>query len=130
MFNQTNPKQPSSKAWTRYEAYKNAGNVQDAMRKGASHQDLKHDFENGHVKFDLENPTSQKRPPEAGTPDRDAASRAKIQARGSQDVAATAGPIPDFIKTEPVVERVEMSAATVAMLRMMMRETLDERLGP
>jgi hypothetical protein len=126
-FTEKNPKQLASKAWIRFEAYKMATTVQEALRKGASHQDLKHDFENGHVTIEGDGPTSQKRPPEAGTPDRDAASRAKVLVRGpgSQELAPT---IPDFIKTEPV-EKVEMSAATVAMLRRMMRETLDERLG-
>ncbi len=62
-----------------------------------------------------------KRQATESTPDRERAAGTKVAARGSQEIAA----VPDF----PMVEKVEMSAALIATLRNMMRETLDERLG-
>ena len=46
-FAKDNPKKVGSKAWDRYEQYKDANSISQAMEKKAGWQDLTADFEKG-----------------------------------------------------------------------------------
>ena len=99
-----NPKKPGSKAAERFALYKAATTIQDATIKGANWQDSSSDFEKGFLKA-----------PE-GTPDREAEARSKIQ---STDLVPKA--LPELTES---VSKVEMSAATISLLRTMIRDEI------
>ena len=121
-FQCENPKAPGTKANQRYDKYKNATNVKEALANGATTADLNGDFEKSFLKFvDDEGdndvnmkPKSGKHSAPLGSPDREAESRAKRQST--------------LVVQEAVTERVEMSGATISALRGMMREEIKECL--
>lgn len=114
-----NPKVPGSKAWDRSEKYKAAKTVMEAKELKASWQDMTSDFDKGFLKFvtsEMEvDHVSSKRGPQEGTPDREALARSKAAARSSEEE-----------KFE--LSKVEMSAATIQTLRMMLREELTNTM--
>ena len=121
-FAQENPKKPGSKAWDRYEAYKGTTTIAQATENKAGWQDLTADFEKGFLKImqEMDVDTAQgstKRPAPEGTPDREAQARTKAQASEL---------MPRILPTEvqDPVSKVEMSAATIATLRAVMREEI------
>lgn len=61
-YQQANPKRPGSLSWFRYEKYKSATTVQDALSKGMKRADLKFDFERGFVVGDGTSSSSLKKP--------------------------------------------------------------------
>ena len=119
-FAQENPKKPGSRAWDRYEAYKGTTTIAQATE---NKQDLTADFEKGFLKImpEMDVDTTQgatKRPVPEGTPDREAQARTKAQA---SDL------MPRIFPTEvqEPISKVEMSAATIATLRAVMREEIS-----
>ena len=122
-FAQENPKKPGSKAWDRYEAYKGTTTIAQATENKAGWQDLTADFEKGFLKImqEMEVEAAQgstKRPAPEGTPDREAQARTKAQA---SDLMPRTLPT----KVEDPISKVEMSAATIATLRAVMREEIS-----
>ena len=122
-FAQENPKKPGTKAWDRYETYKGTTTIAQATENKASWQDLTGDFEKGFLKImqEMEIEAAQgstKRPAPEGTPDREAQARTKAQA---SDL------MPRTLPTEvqDPISKVEMSAATIATLRAVMREEIS-----
>ena len=117
-FAKDNPKKVGSKAWDRYEQYKDANSISQAMEKKAGWQDLTADFEKGFLKImNVEVQGPNKRPAPEGTPDREAQARTKSQASNL---------IPRSLPTEieDPISKVEISAATLTALRMVMREEI------
>ena len=121
-YQEENPKAPGTKAWDRYEKYKRATTVAEAKDKKAGWQDLTSDFEKGFLKFvGVEHMDTSgsavKRPAPEGTPHKEAQARSK-----SQPVDL----VPRVLPTEApdAISKVEMSAATIATLRMVMREEI------
>ena len=114
-----NPKKAGSKAWERFEKYKHATTIAEAMGNSANWQDLSGDFEKGYMKIvdagDEPMTASTKRSAPEGTPDREAQARAKFQPTQL---------VPQVLVPEVLdpINKVEMSAATIAALRSMMRE--------
>ena len=121
---EANPKKPGSKAFERFDRYKTATTIGDATAKGANWQDLTGDFEKEYLKIpdlmlvDAAGPGSTKRAVPEGTPDREADARSKM---GSTTTIVPKALIPEV--SEPV-SKVEMSAATIAALRGMMRDEI------
>ena len=127
-FAKDNPKKVGSKAWDRYEQYKDANSISQAMEKKAGWQDLTADFEKGFLKImkdmdvEMQGPTKRPAPegtpaaPE-GTPDREAQARTKSQ-------ASTLIPRSLPTEIEDPISKVEISAATLTALRMVMREEI------
>ena len=121
---EANPKKPGSKAFERFDRYKTATTIGDATAKGANWQDLTGDFEKEYLKIpdlmlvDAAGPGSTKRAAPEGTPDREADARSKM---GSTTTIFPKALIPEV--SEPV-SKVEMSAATIAALRGMMRDEI------
>ena len=82
-FAKDNPKKIASKAWDKYEQYKGANSILQAMERKAGWQDLPADFEKGfrkimkHINVEMQGRT--KRPAPEGTPDREAQARTKSQ---------------------------------------------------
>ena len=117
-----NPKKPGSKAAERFDRYKAATTIQDATAKGANWQDLSSDFEKGFLKICGPKPLepiasgSAKRAAPEGTPDRESEARSKIQ---STDLVPKA--LPELTES---VSKVEMSAATISLLRTMIRDEI------
>eukprot|EP00434_Breviolum_minutum_P029783 symbB.v1.2.026333.t1/scaffold2623.1/size98372/5 len=142
MFQDQNPKKGGSNAWGRYEKYKKCTSIGEATAAGANWQDLSSDFEKGYMKFsipeDVEMPASTKRAAIEGTPDKEAEQRSRV----------SPSQVAPFVLAPPAAEavnKVEMSGATIAALRRMMREEvklgvedmeqkvaarLDQSLGP
>ena len=120
-FAKDNPKKVGSKAWDRYEQYKDANSISQAMEKKAGWQDLTADFEKGFLKImkdmDVEMQGPTKRPAPEGTPDREAQARTKSQ-------ASTVIPRSLPTEIEDPISKVEISAATLTALRMVMREEI------
>ena len=120
----SNPKKPGSKAFERFDRYKMATTIGDATAKGANWQDLTADFEKEYLKIpdlmalDAAGSGSTKRTAPEGTPDREANARSKMQ---STTTIVPKASIPE--SSEPV-SKVEMSAATIAALRAMMRDEI------
>ena len=114
-----NPQKTGSKAWESFEKYKHATTIAEATGNSASWQDLNGDFEKGYMKIvvagDETMTSSTKRSAPEGTPDREAHARAKFQP--TQLVPQVLVP-----EVSDPISRVEMSAATIAALRSMMRE--------
>jgi len=117
------PKKSGSKAWERYEAYKGTTTIAQATEKKAGWQDLTADFEKGFLKITQDMDVevvrvSTKRPAPEGTPDRETQARTKTQA---SDL------LPRTLPTEiqDPISKVEMSAATIATLRAVMREEIN-----
>lgn len=125
-FNNENPKTPGSKAFQRYEKYKGSTTIGETMGHGANWQDISGDFErqvltivNAETMEEVGATSSApKRGPPEGTPDREALSRAKVPAK---EVAPKVL-LQEGIATE--TNKIEMSAATIAAMRAMMREEL------
>ena len=123
-----NPKKPGSKAFGRFDRYKTATTIRDATAKGANWQDLTADFEREYLKIpalmpvDEAGPGSTKRSAPEGTPDREAGARSKMHSTTSIVPKAL---VPEA--SEPVT-KVEMSAATIAALRAMMRDEIKNGL--
>ena len=121
---EANPKKPGSKAFERFDRYKTATTIGDATAKGANWQDLTGDFEKEYLKIpdlmlvDEAGPGSTKRAAPEGTPDREADARSKMS---STTTIVPKALIPEA--SEPV-SKVEMSAATIAALRGMMRDEI------
>eukprot|EP00434_Breviolum_minutum_P015816 symbB.v1.2.013933.t1/scaffold996.1/size145880/14 len=121
-----NPKKPGSKAAERFDRYKAATTIQDATTKGANWQDLSSDFEKGFLKVCGPKPLetiasgSTKRAAPEGTPDREAEARSKIQ---STDLVPKA--LPELTES---VSKVEMSAATISLLRTMIRDEIKNSM--
>ena len=124
---QENPKKPGTKAHERFEKYKGAETIGDAMSKGANWQDLSGDFEKTFLKMphfmeqDLEGSQSVKRAAPEGTPDKEAQSRSKMP---STDMVPRAL-VPE---RSDAVTKVEMSAATISALQAMMRSEIQHGL--
>ena len=128
-FDQENPKTPGSKAFQRYDKYKPSKTVGEAMGAGANWQDITGDFERGLlVVVDVDMPgeggagSSVKRGAPEGTPDREASARAKAPLKELVPRSV----LNDGMEIE--TSRVEMSSATIAALRSMMREELANGL--
>ena len=125
-FAKDNPKKVGSKAWDRYEQYKDAKSISQALEKKAGWQDLTADFEKGYLKImkdmDVEVQGPTKRPAPEGTPDREAQARSKSQ---------TSEVIPRSLPTEieDPISKVEISAATLTALRMVMREEITNGIS-
>ena len=121
---EANPKKPGSKAFERFDRYKTATTIGDATAKGANWQDLTGDFEKEYLKIpdlmpvDAAGPGSTKRAAPEGTPDREADATSKMS---STTTIVPKALIPEA--SEPV-SKVEMSAATIAALRGMMRDEI------
>ena len=121
---EANPKKPGSKASERFDRYKTATTIGDATAKGANWQDLTGDFEKEYLKIpdlmpvDAAGPGSTKRAAPEGTPDREADARSKMS---STTTIVPKALIPEA--SEPV-STLEMSAATIAALRGMMRDEI------
>ena len=122
-FAQENPKKPGAKAWDRHEAYKGTTTIAQATENKAGWQDLTADFEKGFLKImpEMDGDTVQgstKRPVPERTPDCEAQSRTKAQA---SDL------MPRILPTEvqDPISKVEMSAATIATLRAVMRDEIS-----
>ena len=116
-FQVENPKKPGTKAWDRYEKYKDAVTISDATSKGAQWQDLSMDFEKGFMKCpslarNMDTTISNKRAAIEGTPDREALARSKVP------------PVEPF--SDASGSKVEVSAATIAAFRSMLREELAD----
>ena len=123
-FQTENPKKPGSKSWDRYEKYKASDTVGAASSLGASWSDISGDFERGYLTFKDENmPGVSKRGAPNGTPDREAQTRAKHKPRD-----ATSNPLmlalPSETSSNTGSAQLEMSAATIATFRAIMREEL------
>ena len=58
-YNQTNPKQKSSKAYERYEIYKTATSIGDAKKQGASLVDMVNDYNKGILKVMIDKSSSE-----------------------------------------------------------------------
>ena len=119
-FAKDNPKKVGSKAWDRYEQYKDAHSISQAMEKKVRGQDLTADFEKGFEKImkDMDEVRgSTKRPAPEGTPDREVQARTKSQ-------ASTLIPRSLPTEIEDPISKVEISAATLTALRMVMREEI------
>ena len=129
-FAKDNPKKVGSKAWDRYEQYKDANSISQVMEKKAGWQDLTKkagwqdlaaDFEKGFLKImkdmdvEMEGPT--KKPAPESTPDREAQARTKSQ-------ASTLIPRSLPTEIEDPISKAEISAATLTALRMVMREEI------
>lgn len=118
---QENPKKPGTKSFERFNQYKRAKTIGEATACGAW-QDLSGDFEKGFLKLvdpetDEEMPASTKRSAPEGTRDREAQTRSKMQPnQGNSQIL-----VPE---TSDPISKVEMSAATIAALRAMMREEI------
>jgi len=116
-----NPKKVGSKAWDRFDKYRHAKTIGEATQAGANWQDLTVDFEKGYfhlvASIDEDMPPSSKRSAPEGTPDRESQARASTRVPPSQMVPQVLVP-----EVSDPVTKVEMSAATIAALRMMMRE--------
>ena len=121
-YQEDNPKASGTKAWDRYGKYKTATTVAEAKDKKTGWQDLTSEFEKGFLKFvGVEHMDTSgsavKRPAPEGTPDKEAQARSKSQ---SVDL------VPRVLPTEvpDAISKVEMSAATIATLRTVMREDI------
>ena len=142
MFQDQNPKKGGSNAWGRYDKYKKCTSIGEATAAGANWQDLSADFEKGYMKFsipeDVAMPASTKKAAIEGTPDKEAKQRSRVS--HSQVAPLVLAP-----PAAEAVNKVEMSGATIAALRRMMREEvklgvedmeqkvaarLDQSLGP
>eukprot|EP00434_Breviolum_minutum_P026503 symbB.v1.2.023429.t1/scaffold2141.1/size89931/6 len=122
-FAQKNPKKPGAKAWDRHEAYKGTTTIAQATENKAGWQDLTADSEKGFLKImpEMDVDTVQgstKRPVPEGTPDCEAQSRTKAQL---SDLMPRILPT----KVQDPISKVEMSAATIATLRAVMREEIS-----
>ena len=75
-FAKDSPQKIGSKSWDRYEQYKDANSVLQAMEGRAGWQDLPPDFDKGFLKvmkdIDAEMQDPTKRPAPEGTPNREA----------------------------------------------------------
>ena len=126
-FQNGNPKKAGTKAHERFEKYKHSTTIGDAMFNGANWQDLSSDFEKNYMSVphlmvcDGEHAGSVKRTAPEGTPDREALARSKMP---STDI------VPKVLDPQPEdeVSRVEMSPATIALLRSMMRDEIKHGL--
>ena len=58
-FQEANPKQPGSKAFERYNQYREARTVADAIKQGASREDLQNDRKKGFLKMTGKTPRRQ-----------------------------------------------------------------------
>ena len=128
-FDQTDRKTPGSKAFQRYEKYKRSKMVGEAMGAGANWQDITGDIECGLlVVVDVDMPgeggpgSSVKRGAPDGTPDREASALAKAPLKE----VVPRSVLNDGMEIE--TSRVEMSTATIAALRSMMREDVANGL--
>ena len=126
-FEQENPKSPGSKAYQRYDKYKGSTTIQDATQNGANWQDITVDFEKGWLVvegftgvMEVDEAGGAKRTHPEGTPDREASTRARPHAREAPPTTLSNRPNNAEIETH----KVEMSAATMAAFRMMMREEI------
>ena len=132
-FINENPKKAGTKSYERYEKYKDCVTVEGATIAGGLWQDLSTDFEKGHLKFTVnddeqfaEPATAPKRSAPHGTPDREANARAKQQSTQVHKMTPDAiGRIPDFPVPEVTTDRCEMNPATIAVLRGMMKEEIN-----
>ena len=95
----------------------------DATCLGAQWQDLSADFEKGFLKFDMEMNPSSKRAATEGTPDREAHARAKNTPETAAHALMLATPQTSN-SSGAGINQVEMSAATMSILRNMMREEI------
>ena len=126
-FQNGNPKKAGTKAHERFEKYKHTTTIGDAMFNGANWQDLSSDFEKNYMSVphlmvcDGEHAGSVKRTAPEGTLDREALARSKMP---STDI------VPKVLDPQPEdeVSRVEMSPATIALLRSMMRDEIKHGL--
>ena len=119
-------KKTDSKAWERFEKYKHATTIAEAMGYSANWQEFSGDFGKGYMKIvdagDETMTSSTKRSAPEGTPNREAHARAKFQ-------PTQLGPkvlVPEVL--DPI-NRLEMIAATIAALQSMMREEFKHGLA-
>ena len=125
-----NPKKVGPKAGDRFDKYRQYrhAKIGEATQAGANWQDLTVDFEKGFLHFvdsiDEDMPPSSKRSAPEGTPDRESQARASTRVPPSQMVPQVLAP-----EVSDPVNKVEMSAATIAALRMMMREELTNGMN-
>ena len=128
MVQMENPKKLGSKAWDNFEKYKHGRSIGEATQAGANWQDVSVDFEKGFLKvmdfLDEDMPPSTKRSAPEGTPDRESQARAPTKVPPSQMMPQVF--VPEVC--DPV-SKVEMSAATIAALQMMMREEFANGMG-
>ena len=123
-FQTDNPKKPGSKSWDRYEKYKASDTVGAASSLGASWSDISGDFERGYLTFkDEDMPGVSKRGAPNGTPDREAQNRAKHKPRDASSNPLMLA-LPSETSSNTGSAQLEMSAATIATFRAIMREEL------
>jgi len=126
-----NPKTPGSKANQRFEKYKASQTIGEATAAGANWQDLAGDFEKGlfTITPTIEEfrGTGSKRGAEESTPDREASARAKV-AKDVTPCSLESVALAASSSAKVETSKVEMSAATIAALRTMMREELSNTL--
>ncbi|CAE7545737.1 unnamed protein product [Symbiodinium necroappetens] len=121
-FRSENPKKPGSKAWERFEKYKTATTIGEATNLGAQWQDISADFEKEFLTFaDVDMPVISKRSAPEGSPDKEAKARSRHKPAQAHEGALSAPSNQDIANTQ-----LEMSAATISILRTMMREELSE----
>ena len=126
-FQQENPKQPGTKSHERYSVYMCATSIQDANEMGAKWADLSSDFEKGFLVFQNGGEmiaVPGKRAAPTGSPERMGRERARGPVRFEQEAALRVGMANGSGDMETVTERVEMSPATIALLRSMMKEEI------
>ena len=113
-YQEQNPKAAGTKAWDRYEKYKVATTVAEAKDKKAGWQDLTSDFAatHGHFRFCSETPSARRHSRQGGP------SEEQITTLLTLCHNALPTEAPDAIS------KIEMSAATIATLRMVMREEI------
>ena len=113
---------PRSKAWERFEKYKTATTIGEATKLGAQWQDISADFETEFLTFaDVDMPVISKRSAPEGSPDKEAKARSRHKPAQVHEGALSAPSNQDLANTQ-----LEMSAATISILRTMMREELSE----
>ena len=118
-FRDENPKKPGSKAWERFEKYKKAKTIGEATTLGAQWQDISADFEKEFLTFaDVDMPVLSKRSAPDGTPDKEAKARSRPRPAQVHEGAVSAPSNQEVANTQ-----LEMSAATISILRTMMRES-------
>ena len=127
LFRSENPKKAGSKSWERYEKYKSAQTIGEATKLGAQWQDISADFEKKVFKIQGCGHAAMRTAPE-GTPDREAASRAKTKPEVAGQSLNLAVPS-NSQSSGGANHQVEMSAATITTLRTMMREEMAYAIG-
>lgn len=113
VFQSTNPKQRESKAWHRYEKYKGATTVGEAIGLGAERTDLNNDLKKNFMTITKKD---GKRAPATGTPDRESAERAKTPNFGA------------VVAEVPTLPPIQRQAFTLDDIKSLMEKTIRNEM--